>query len=244
MAWISSLALSSTAAGYAPAGVRTLHSAPACEPAIPAPEADVAAAVLDALAVAIVVVDGTCRMLHANAAARHMLQSTTAFVRSRERLVAARRPVSEELSASVARVARGDVAHSQMDNGLQIATAATIGLDITVLRVAWPGMQSQCATAGTVRHGACAAVLIRQRDCRHPAPTKAFIEQHKITRAEARVLARLMAGDRLQDAAATLELSAATVKTHLQHLFAKTGTKRQAELVLLAMSATAPPAMW
>ena len=60
-----------------------------------------------------------------------------------------------------------------------------------------------------------------------------------LTRAESEIALGVMRGDGLKPISDELSLSLATVKTHLQHVFCKTGTHRQAELVRL-LSAIAP----
>jgi DNA-binding CsgD family transcriptional regulator len=55
-----------------------------------------------------------------------------------------------------------------------------------------------------------------------------------LTRAEATFLTEIIKGDGLQAAADRLGVSLATARTHLRHVFEKTGTHRQAELVGLA----------
>ncbi|KAA0102473.1 LuxR family transcriptional regulator [Mycolicibacterium sp. P1-18] len=59
-----------------------------------------------------------------------------------------------------------------------------------------------------------------------------------LTRAEAEVALRVLRGDGLRPIADELSLSPATVKTHLQRVFMKTGTHRQAELVRLLLTVT------
>lgn len=57
-----------------------------------------------------------------------------------------------------------------------------------------------------------------------------------MTRAEAEVAVRVVDGDGLKPICEELNLSLATVKTHLQHVFDKTATHRQAELVRLLLA--------
>lgn len=59
-----------------------------------------------------------------------------------------------------------------------------------------------------------------------------------LTRAEAEVALRVLRGDGLRPISDELTLSLATVKTHLQRVFMKTGTHRQAELVRLLLTIT------
>jgi DNA-binding CsgD family transcriptional regulator len=54
-----------------------------------------------------------------------------------------------------------------------------------------------------------------------------------LTPAETRLLASLFAGRTLNETAATLGITRPTAKTHLEHIFSKTGVTRQAELIRL-----------
>ncbi len=58
-----------------------------------------------------------------------------------------------------------------------------------------------------------------------------------VTPREAQLCAALAAGHSLQAAAALLGMQSSTARAHLDHIFLKTGTHRQAELVLLLQSA-------
>jgi DNA-binding CsgD family transcriptional regulator/PAS domain-containing protein len=69
-------------------------------------------------------------------------------------------------------------------------------------------------------------------------PRELLNRLYGLTRAEAEVALRVLRGDGLKPISDEMSLSMATVKTHLQHVFAKTETHRQAELVrhLLAIA--------
>lgn len=58
-----------------------------------------------------------------------------------------------------------------------------------------------------------------------------FVQRHGVTRAEAKVLWRLLAGDALTDIASALAVSLPTVKSQLRSLLAKAGVSRQAALI-------------
>jgi DNA-binding CsgD family transcriptional regulator len=62
---------------------------------------------------------------------------------------------------------------------------------------------------------------------------QAFVALYGLSAAEERVLEQIVTGQMPQEAAGELGVSLATVKTHLQKLFAKTGARRQVELVQL-----------
>jgi DNA-binding CsgD family transcriptional regulator len=60
------------------------------------------------------------------------------------------------------------------------------------------------------------------------------------TAAESRVFAQIAAGRTLLEAAQALGIAITTTKTHLAHIFATTGTRRQADLVRLSAALALP----
>jgi DNA-binding CsgD family transcriptional regulator len=58
-----------------------------------------------------------------------------------------------------------------------------------------------------------------------------------LTPAEARLALHLVAGETLRSAAVKLSISYETARTCLKHIFRKTGTCRQAELVIVILTA-------
>ncbi|WP_240760929.1 helix-turn-helix transcriptional regulator [Mycolicibacterium sp. CR10] len=80
-----------------------------------------------------------------------------------------------------------------------------------------------------------ALVLIIDPDD-EPQPALALLRRlYHLTEAEAQVALRLMHGEDLKRVAEELSISHTTVRTHLQHVFDKTGTHRQAQLVRLLL---------
>jgi DNA-binding CsgD family transcriptional regulator len=73
-----------------------------------------------------------------------------------------------------------------------------------------------------------------------PPPLAAVAALFELTPSEARVLELVGAGRGNAEVAAALGVSVATVRTHLLHLFDKTGTHRQAELAALLASFSLP----
>jgi DNA-binding CsgD family transcriptional regulator len=59
----------------------------------------------------------------------------------------------------------------------------------------------------------------------------------KLTPAESQLVSLLAAGHSLQTAASQLAITNESARTYLKHVFEKTGTRRQAELVRLALAA-------
>jgi DNA-binding CsgD family transcriptional regulator len=69
-----------------------------------------------------------------------------------------------------------------------------------------------------------------------PEPAAALLRRlYHFTEAEAEIALRVMTGAELKEISEQLSVSLATVRTHLQHVFDKTDTHRQAELVRLLL---------
>jgi DNA-binding CsgD family transcriptional regulator len=62
-----------------------------------------------------------------------------------------------------------------------------------------------------------------------------------LTNAEAALAAEILKGDGRRAAAQRCGITDGTAKTHLEHIFEKTGTRRQAELIRLLLSAAETP---
>jgi DNA-binding CsgD family transcriptional regulator len=58
-----------------------------------------------------------------------------------------------------------------------------------------------------------------------------------LTPAEARLALHLVVGESLRSAAVKLSITYETARTHLKNIFGKTGTRRQAELVIAIVTA-------
>jgi DNA-binding CsgD family transcriptional regulator len=65
-----------------------------------------------------------------------------------------------------------------------------------------------------------------------PTALEAIAQHFQLTPAELRVLVAIVEVGGVPEVAAVLGISETTVKTHLQRLFEKTGTHRQADLVM------------
>ena len=81
------------------------------------------------------------------------------------------------------------------------------------------------------------ALFLQEIGTIEPLPGEVLVQLYGLTPAETRLLVLLAQNMTLREAADTLGVGEATVKTHLQRVFAKTATYRQAEVVKLVMSA-------
>ena len=73
-------------------------------------------------------------------------------------------------------------------------------------------------------------------------PGESFAKLYRLTGGELRVLLALAQGLGAKEAADMLGIGEPTVRTHLQRMFSKTGTSRQAELLQLLHKSTPPTA--
>lgn len=87
---------------------------------------------------------------------------------------------------------------------------------------------------------AAAAVFIHKAALETRSPAEAIARTWKLTPTELRVLLAIVEVGGVPDVAAALGIAETTVKTHLSHLYAKTGTHRQVDLVKLVAGFSSP----
>jgi DNA-binding CsgD family transcriptional regulator len=95
--------------------------------------------------------------------------------------------------------------------------------------------------SGYLQCGAVAAVFVSEAGVDAAPALETVAQAFDLTPAEVRVLHALVSeAGGVAAVAAVTGIAASTVKTHLSHLFAKTGTRRQSELVKLVVSYASP----
>ena len=87
---------------------------------------------------------------------------------------------------------------------------------------------------------AIAAVFLARAETAPQMPAAALALTYDVTPARTRVLELIVEGRTPKEVAEKLGVSITTVRTHLAHLFQKTGTSRQVELVALIGRMTLP----
>ncbi len=191
-------------------------------------------AALDAVAAGVVLVDRTLCIVSANKAARAMMVGDGAMIDRRGFLTLGGTAATTALRQAVGQANAGDVALGR--RGIGIPTARSDGSPAVahVLPLRHGELRSGLAT------GADAAVFVAPADGMPLAQGETIAALFDLTPAETRVYTAIADGRTLGETAKTLGISLATAKTHLLRLFAKTGTRRQAELVRLAGSFAAP----
>ena len=191
-------------------------------------EAAALADTLDGLAAAIVLVDANSRIVHANRSAHVMLSESAVLQSTNGKLIGKDPQVSQILGESFAAAAKGDKTIGT--KGIAVPLTANNG-ERFVAHVL-PLTSGARRRAGT-SYSAVAAVFVQKAALDLPHPLETIAATFKLTPAELRVLMAIVEIGGVSEVAQILGISEATVKTHLQRIFAKTDTSRQADLVKL-----------
>ncbi|MET0529651.1 MAG: helix-turn-helix transcriptional regulator [Microvirga sp.] len=180
---------------------------------------------LDRLSTAVLLVTAEGRLVYVNSRADAMLLSGEFLRATNGRLVAVEPGAERQLRAAIAAAAQGD---ADLDvKGIAILLAES-GDTSQVARVL-PLTSGE--RRGMLDHKAAVAIFVHQTKLGVPAPLEVMAKLYKLTAGEMRVLAAVAETSGVENMAMKLGISAATVKTHLQSLFAKTGVRRQSELI-------------
>jgi DNA-binding CsgD family transcriptional regulator/PAS domain-containing protein len=181
---------------------------------------------LDELRCAVLLTNERGTVLYANRSAERMLTDGNLIQSTRGTLRAKTPSAATELQAAI-RLAAGD--------------EAAIGKTGLAIRLSGPDMVPVFAhvlpmTGGELRTrlqpASVAAVFVGAPPDEQDG-ADAVAAAFGLTPAETRVLASLLVGRTLAQTATTLGVAVATAKTHLEHIFSKTGVTRQADLMLL-----------
>lgn len=181
---------------------------------------------LHSLAAPVVLTGADGAILYANAGAEKMF-SANGPILSRNGVLQAQNPLAgRALLDAIAGAANADAALGSRGIGLPISAAGQPPAVAYVLPL----------TEGTARAAfrpACAAIFISTTTSASPLPEAVLITLFDLTPAEARVLLRIGTGMGAAGTALSLGIGENTLKTHLGRIYAKTGTRRQADLVKL-----------
>lgn len=180
---------------------------------------------LDHIDAGVLVLDTNCRVLHANAAARGMLSDNTelAVISGCIRL---RSPSLQQRFLSLVRAAIevAEGRRAQAASALTVPQRDRLSLALEIL----PLRPSACPFGS--QDPAC---VIFVRDPQAPVAVDPLRQLFGLTHMEGVVAAALVRGHSLEEMAASLAISIETVRTHLKRVMAKTGTRRQAQVVAL-----------
>lgn len=198
-------------------------------------------AALDRLATGVVLIDARGAVVHANRAAERIFDAGEGLVMIREAGSSHGRlaPLDAAAQAMLARALASMLNPGQPaeDHALAVLVPNPPSGRLKVLQLA--PLTRACGFetgAGSAR----AIVFILGSDRSSDLLDAELLRRlYGVTQAEARLAARLFSGETLADAASNCGIAQATARTQLRHIFEKTGTHRQAELMRLLVALAA-----
>jgi DNA-binding CsgD family transcriptional regulator/PAS domain-containing protein len=198
-------------------------------------EAATFANMLDTFNAGIFLVDAAGRIVHENPAGRSILAAGDILRSAAGRLVARDPKVNEILHDAFKSAERGDAAI-----GAQGIAVPLIALDGERHVAHLLNLTSGARRRTGIAAAAAAALIVHKAAMRVPSRPEAIAKAYKLTPTELRVLLALIEVGGGPEIAEALGIADGTVKTHLRHLFQKTGVKHQADLVKLVAGFSSP----
>jgi DNA-binding CsgD family transcriptional regulator len=183
---------------------------------------------VDGVAAGVFLVRADGEIAYGNASARTLLGQKN-VLREADGVLKVFDPIAQKaFDDAFAAAAGGDIALGQ--RGIAIPLLSRDGERYVghVLSLT-SGIRRQAASG----YAAVAAVFVHKAVLQRPTLIEAVAAHFQLTPAELRVLFAIVEVGGVPQVAAVLGISEDTVKTHLKHVFAKTDTNRQADLVRL-----------
>ena len=183
---------------------------------------------LDTLAAGMFLVDAMSHIAYANASGQMLLREASVLRATGGRLGAIDPVANQALQETFARSAQGDAAVGR--RGIAMSLKARDGARYVANVL--PLTSGARRNAGAV-YSATAVVFVHRATLDMPSPPEALAREFRLTPAELRVLFAIIEVGNASEVAEVLGISEGTVRTHLHHLYGKTNTTRQTELVRL-----------
>ncbi|WP_315836019.1 helix-turn-helix transcriptional regulator [Bradyrhizobium prioriisuperbiae] len=198
-------------------------------------EAAAFADVLDDLSPGMFLVDARGQIVHANGSGHDLLGQGDVLCDSNNLLTAVDTQANQALREVIAQASDGDDAVGARGIVVPLSAPAPEQWLAHILPLTSGARQRTGQT-----YSAVAAVFARKTAFDAPTTLERLAKRYRLTPSELRVLDAILNVGGAVIAAEALGISEATVKTHLQHLFEKTGARRQADLVKLVAAHHSP----
>jgi DNA-binding CsgD family transcriptional regulator len=198
-------------------------------------EAATFADALDGLSAGTLFVDSSGRITHANAAGQAMLAAGDVLRGSLGRLLASDPQTNHALRDILLAAGTGDGAIGV--KGVAVPLVARDG-ERYVAHVL--PLSSGARRGAGLGYAAVAALFVQKAALAKHSPPEVIAKTYRLTPMELRILLAIVEVGGGPQVAETLGIGEGTVKTHLKRLYAKTGARRQADLVKLFAGYTSP----
>ena len=183
---------------------------------------------LDTLTAGVFLVDARCGIVFANVAGQALLAEGDVLRASHGILTVVDAQAGRAFRDAIEAAVGGDLAIGVRGIALPLSPQP----DRRRLAHILPLTSGARRDAG-LTYAAVAAVFVRKAALDTPSPMQTVAGLYSLTPSELRVLGAIIEVGGVSAVAEALGISEATVKTHLQHLFEKTGLRRQTDLVKL-----------
>ena len=197
-------------------------------------DAAVLAEAVDALAAGVFLLADDGHIVRANQSARALLDAGEIVRVDRGALAAVETRARAALRDAVTSAAHGD--RGLGTKGLAIPLGGESTPHVAHVLPLTSGIRRQAG----VTYAATVAVFVHRAAIEGRTPIDALAQHYELTPAELRVLVAIVEVGGVPEVAPVLGISETTVKTHLRHLFEKTGTNRQSDLVRVVASFASP----
>ena len=177
--------------------------------------------VFDQLPMAVVLVDSQLKLLYINQMADEILKSHPTVSIARGQL----RGTADEDHANLAGVVQRAAARGQLQAPDEVTS------EICTIRADDDRRVILVATPVPADGNVTVALLVFESPGYRPVSAQALQQIYGLTRAEIVLVQALASGHSLEEAAHTIGIAVNTARTHLKHIFIKTGAKRQSELI-------------
>jgi DNA-binding CsgD family transcriptional regulator len=190
---------------------------------------------LDGLSAGMFLVDAGARLIHSNAAGAAILAARDILGCAGGRLVAPDKQVDQTLREIFAAADQGDAAVGT--KGIAVALTGTDGARYVAHVL--PLTSGARRRAGVV-YTATAALFVHKAALDASSAVDVVGRAFKLTPTELRVLLAVVEVGTIPEIAASFGVADTTIRTHVNHLFEKTGASRQADLVRLVAGYAKP----
>jgi DNA-binding CsgD family transcriptional regulator len=180
-------------------------------------------------------IDDSGRVMHANAAGRSLLAAGD-FLRGAGGGLAAKDPVASLALRQIFRAA-GEDGGAIGVNGIAVPLITRDGKRYVAHVLP---LTSGLRRRATKAYAAVAAVFVHTAAVETISPPEAIACHYRLTPTELRVLLAIVDVGGVREVAAALGVGETTIKTHLSHIYQKTGTRRQADLAKLVAGYSSP----